>query len=132
MEFDFSGLGPGEVTVHSIDVGDIEEREVSCPQDTLAVGESMTCTGSTTATPGQYTNLGTACGDGAGQTVCDEDRSNPFGANPAITIEHQTSGEDAEAVDVSQITVAEENTLACQLGRGVSNKSAFCGGCGVY
>jgi hypothetical protein len=154
MEFDFSGFGPGEVTVHSIDTGDIEEREigafvqasdgpcpgvesasedilipltgdnvietvsfeltgvkcllvhlngsglidnirvssdlppapvqveVTCPQGTLAVGESMTCTGSTTATPGQYSNLGTACGSSAdGQTVCDDDPSNHFGAS---------------------------------------------------
>lgn len=171
MEFDFSGFGPGEVTVHSIDTGDIEEREigafvqfsdgpcpgvesasedilipltgdnvietvsfestgvkcllvhlngsglvdnirvstevppapmpveVSCPQDTLATGETMTCTGSTTATPGQYSNLGTACGVSAdGQTVCEDDPSNHFG---------ESSGTDPEpdsAIDIEKWT----------------------------
>jgi hypothetical protein len=43
----------------------------------------MTCTGSTTAAPGQYTNRGTACGDSTdGQTVSDDDPSNHFGAGP--------------------------------------------------
>jgi len=72
--------------------------EVTCPQDTLAVGETMTCTGSTVATPGQYTNLGTACGDGAGQNVCDDDFSNHLGADTVIAIEQQTDGKGADYV----------------------------------
>jgi uncharacterized repeat protein (TIGR01451 family) len=181
MEFDFSGFGAGAVTIHSIDVGDIEEREigafvqgsdgpcigeesgteeipisitgdneietvnfefegvncflvhlngsglvdnieittavppapveveVTCPKDRLAVGETMNCSGSTTASAGQYSNLGTACGDGAGETVCDQDPSNHFGDASAVTIEQQTSGEGSEGVTVSQTITGESN-----------------------
>jgi uncharacterized repeat protein (TIGR01451 family) len=187
MEFDFSGFGPGEVTVHSIDVGDIEVREigafvagsdgpcigeesgtndtplpltgdneietvnfelegvkcflvhlngsglvdnieittagppapveveVTCPKDTLTVGETMTCGGSTTVTPGQYSNLGTACGEGAGETVCEEDPSNHFGGNSAVTIEQQTSGEDTEGVAVSQTIMSDFGLWASEV-----------------
>jgi hypothetical protein len=85
--------------------------EVTCPQDTLAVGESMTCTGSTTATPGQYSNLGTACGDGADETVCDEDPSNHLGGDPATPVADQTGGKDGVAVAVSLNAGGIGNTL---------------------
>jgi hypothetical protein len=91
--------------------------EVTCPQDTLGVGESMTCTESTTATPGQYRNLETACGDGAGETVCDEDPSNHFGATQAITIEKLTKidncSNDTSASDHNEINLKNSSDDAC-------------------
>ena len=56
---------------------------VTCPQTTLDVGESMTCTGDGTAAAGQYANIGTATGTSpTGEIVEDEDPSHYFGADP--------------------------------------------------
>jgi uncharacterized repeat protein (TIGR01451 family) len=58
----------------------------------LDLTETWTFTASRIATPGQYTNTGTATGsvvfigDGDTQTVSDMDVDNHFGANPNITI----------------------------------------------
>jgi len=81
---------------------------VSCPQDTLVVGESMTCTASGTAVLGQYANIGTVTAlSPSEEPVTDSDPSHYRGvadlveALPAIDIvkdpDTQTvvSGEDA-------------------------------------
>jgi hypothetical protein len=96
VEFAYQVTNTGNVDLANISVVDDQGLSVSCPQDTLAAGDSMTCTASTMASEGQYTNLGTACGEGAGQNVCDEDPSHHFGGNPAIDIEKSTNGEDAD------------------------------------
>jgi hypothetical protein len=73
----------GDVPLSNVSVDDDQGVVVTCPQDTLAVGESMTCTASDTAQAGQYANLGTACGlSDAGTEVCDEDPSHYFGEAP--------------------------------------------------
>ncbi len=50
----------GVVPATDIEVEDSEGVLVSCPQDMLAPGETLTCTGSGIATLGQYSNVGTA------------------------------------------------------------------------
>ncbi len=66
----------GNVTLTGVTVTDDQGVAVSCPQTTLAVGESMTCTASGTATGGQYGNVGLVTTD---QEVSDSDPSHYFG-----------------------------------------------------
>ncbi len=93
----------GDVDLSNVTVVDDQGVAVTCPQDTLAVGESMTCTGNGTAEQGQYANLGTTEGEAAdGTIVTDEDPSHYYGVDepppsePAIDIEKATNGEDAD------------------------------------
>jgi len=71
----------GNVPLTGVTVVDDQGVTVTCPQSTLDVGESMTCTASGLAVEGQYANLGTACGDPetGGDEVCDEDPSHYYG-----------------------------------------------------
>ena len=99
----------GNVDLTNVTVVDDQGVAVTCPQDTLAIGESMTCTATGTATLGQYANLGTTTGDAPdGTTVTDEDPSHYIGssiAEPAIDIEKATNGEDADTPTGPQIPV---------------------------
>ncbi len=88
----------GNVALTNVSVTDDQGVTVTCPQDTLAAGESMTCTANGTATAGQYDNLGTATGTPpAGPPVDDEDPSHYFGADASIDIEKATNGADADS-----------------------------------
>jgi hypothetical protein len=71
------------VALTNVKVTDDKGVAVSCPKTTLQPGESMTCTGSGTATAGQYKNVGTATGKGScGDTVSDSDASYYYGQTP--------------------------------------------------
>jgi len=70
----------GDVSVQNVQVTDDQGVAVSCPKTTLAIGESMVCTGSGTAQACQHANLGTAFGaDITGQTTLASDPSHYFG-----------------------------------------------------
>jgi hypothetical protein len=72
----------GNVPLTNVTVTDDQEGVASCPQDTLQVGESMTCTIIRKATAGQYSNNGTAEGtDPSGLVVDDEDSSHYYGGD---------------------------------------------------
>ncbi|MCP3934441.1 MAG: hypothetical protein GY708_03615, partial [Actinomycetia bacterium] len=90
----------GKVDLTDVSVTDDQGVTVTCPLDTLAVDESMTCTASGTAVEGQYSNVGSAVGfDPDGTEVSDEDPSHYIGvvlAEPSIDIEKATNGEDAD------------------------------------
>jgi len=86
----------GTETLDPVRVGDDQGVLVSCPQPALAPGESMTCTASGVALPGQYANLGTALGTGSAGDVVDTDPSHYFGQGAAIDLEKFTNGEDAD------------------------------------
>jgi uncharacterized repeat protein (TIGR01451 family) len=98
----------GDVALENVSVTDDQGVTVSCPQDTLAVGESMTCTASGTSVVGPYANLGTATathtdadGDTANRT--DDDPSHYFGAAPSIAIDKQTAddyGNEGDALGI--------------------------------
>ncbi len=100
----------GDVALVDVTVVDDQGVTVTCPQDTLAVGETMTCTASGIAEVGQYANIGTVTGVAPDEsTVSDTDPSHYIGVemvepNPAIDIEKSTNGQDAdtqaEAVDL--------------------------------
>jgi hypothetical protein len=75
----------GDVPLTQVTVVDDQGVVVTCPQDTLAVGESMTCTANGTAVAGQYANLGTTTGvPPIGPPVADEDPSHYFGEEPQV------------------------------------------------
>ncbi|MFK8031358.1 MAG: SdrD B-like domain-containing protein, partial [Gammaproteobacteria bacterium] len=102
VEWTYVVTNLGNVALSGVSVADDQGVSVTCPMDTLAAGESMTCTGSGIATAGQYMNLGTATGqgvDGDGNPVggpqSDSDPSFYFGANSGISIEKFTNGVDA-------------------------------------
>jgi hypothetical protein len=69
----------GQVSLTNVVVADDRGVAVSCPSTTLAIGQSMTCTGSGVATAGQYTNVGTATANSAAGRVKDSDASHYFG-----------------------------------------------------
>ncbi|HSK75421.1 MAG TPA: hypothetical protein VLQ45_03105 [Thermoanaerobaculia bacterium] len=56
----------GTIRLTSVSVTDSRGVTVTCPKTALEPGESMTCTGTGTATAGQYANVGTATGRPAG------------------------------------------------------------------
>ncbi|MBT8048581.1 MAG: hypothetical protein HKN57_13540 [Xanthomonadales bacterium] len=93
----------GELPLTGVAVSDDQGVAVSCPSDTLAVGASMTCTGSGTALAGQYSNVGTVNASSAGGNVSDSDPSHYFGVASSITIEKATNGLDADAAPGPQI-----------------------------
>ncbi len=87
----------GNVTLTNVTVTYDKVGDVACPQDTLMVGESMTCTMTGTATLGQYANNSSVVGTSPnGIQVTDQDPSHYLAAEPAIDIEKATNGEDAD------------------------------------
>jgi uncharacterized repeat protein (TIGR01451 family) len=88
----------GDVTLSNVKVTDDKGVAVSCPKTTLAVGESMTCTGSGKAQACQYENLGTVTGKSPnGESVSASDPSHYYGkASPAIDVETKVNGDDAD------------------------------------
>ncbi|MCA1732011.1 MAG: DUF11 domain-containing protein, partial [Acidobacteria bacterium] len=87
---------PGPATVTGLLVTDDQGVTVSCPETTLAGGESVVCTGSGVAQVGQYANLGTATATlPLGGIVTASDISFYLG-NP-LMIEKATNGVDADA-----------------------------------
>ncbi len=97
-----NGLAP----LTNVQVTDDQGVEVSCPRSQLAVGESMTCTGTGIAVEGQYQNLGTATGTlPSGRVVIDSDPSHYLGfvEYGAIDIEKATNGDDADSPQGSTI-----------------------------
>ncbi len=94
----------GNVPLTNVAVTDDQIGAITCPQDTLAVGESMSCTAEGVAVPGQYANLSAVTGvSPTGQEVTDQDPSHYFGSAPAIDIEKATNGEDADTAPGPQI-----------------------------
>jgi uncharacterized repeat protein (TIGR01451 family) len=100
----------GQTALSSVHVSDNRGVAVSCPKTTLAVGESMTCTGSGTATAGQYENVGTVTANPpSGSPVSSSDPSHYHGATPppscSIHLEKSTNGHDADSAPGPQINV---------------------------
>jgi hypothetical protein len=72
----------GTLDLTNIVVVDDRNVAVTCGQTSLAVGQSMTCTGSGVATLGQYSNVGTVTANWTGGTVTDSDASHYLGIAP--------------------------------------------------
>ena len=83
----------GNVTLSPVTVADHQLGDI-CTIETLAVGETQTCSAIGVATPGQYANLGTAAGtDPNGDPVSDDDPSHYFGAAPDFAVAKDCSSE---------------------------------------
>ncbi len=80
---------------------------MTCGQTTLAVGQSMTCTGSGLATLGQYANVGTVTANWTGGQVTDSDPSHYLGVSPTeeegpkVQLCHKTGNGSYHLIEVS-------------------------------
>jgi len=88
----------GDLPLTDVAVVDDVIGPIACPQATLAVGEAMTCTAEGTAEVGNYENNSRVDAKGPnGEDVNDEDPSHyNVPANPAIDIEKDTNGDQAD------------------------------------
>jgi plastocyanin len=78
--------------------GDTGDDVTVCTIASLDPDTSDSCTNNTVAVAGQYANLGSVTGtlpDGF-SNISDSDPSHYFGAQPAITVEKHTNGQDAD------------------------------------
>jgi len=97
----------GQVSLTSVVVADDRGVAVSCPGTTLAVGQSMTCTGSGVATAGQYTNVGTVTASSVAGVVKDSNASHYFGEAPTqgderkVELCHRTGNGQYHLIEVS-------------------------------
>jgi hypothetical protein len=83
----------GSVPLTNVTVNDDKVGAISCPATTLAIGANMTCTKTSTAVAGQYTNIGTATGTPpSGPSVTASNPDNYFGSAAAISILKKTNG----------------------------------------
>ncbi|HEY1409950.1 MAG TPA: hypothetical protein VF434_13490, partial [Promineifilum sp.] len=74
----------GVAQLDNIVVTDDQGVTVTCPQTSLAPGESMTCTASGIAAAGSYHNIGTVTGENSGTEITDSDPSSYFGLTPGV------------------------------------------------
>jgi hypothetical protein len=94
------------VTLTNVAVVDDRGVVVSCPKTTLAVNESMTCTGSGVATLGQYRNVGTVTASSSNGPYTDSDASNYLGVvpnpstEPKVQLCHRTGNGSYHLIEV--------------------------------
>jgi uncharacterized repeat protein (TIGR01451 family) len=97
----------GTVALTNVVVSDDRGVSVSCPSTTLAVGATMTCTGSGVAVLGQYRNVGTVNASFTGGTVSDSDPSHYRGVSPSdddgpkVELCHRTGNGSYHQISVS-------------------------------
>jgi hypothetical protein len=98
----------GTLNLTNVKVVDDRNVTVTCPGATLAVTQSMTCTGAGTAVEGQYRNLGSVTADSGSGPVSDSDVSHYFGRRPDDTTEgpkvelcHRTGNGSYHLIEVS-------------------------------
>ena len=96
------------VTLTNVAVVDDRGVVVSCPKTTLAVNESMTCTGSGVATLGQYRNVGTVTASSSNGPYTDSDASNYLGVvpnpstEPKVQLCHRTGNGSYHLIEVGE------------------------------
>jgi hypothetical protein len=98
----------GTVPLTGVAVVDDRGVAVSCPGTTLAVGQSMTCTGAGVAVEGQYRNVGTVTASSSTVAVTDSDPSHYFGRlpdddedGPKVQLCHRTGNGSYHLIEVS-------------------------------
>ena len=97
----------GTMPLTGVVVVDDRGVTVTCGQSTLAVGQSMTCTGSGVATLGQYRNVGTVTANWTGGQVSDSDASHYLGRalddeeGPKVQLCHKTGNGSYHLIEVS-------------------------------
>ncbi len=97
VTWDYLITNTGNGPLRDLRLADDQLGPVTCPQTTLAVGESITCSATGVAAPGQYANTATVHAiPSVGAEVLDDDPSHYFGSDAAIDIEKATNGRDAD------------------------------------
>ena len=91
-------INTGNTPLSNISVLDDQGVTVSCPQTTLAIGQSITCEATGTAIKGTYSNSATVSATYQTSTVSATDTSSYFGAHVALALKKLTNG--AEAPDI--------------------------------
>jgi hypothetical protein len=86
----------GDMPLWNVQVTDNQGAVVTCPQSSLQVNATMTCTALDVAGFGQYANTGSVTATWDGGTIGDSDPSHYFGFEASIDIEVHTNGEDAD------------------------------------
>ena len=94
----YTVLNTGNVALDSLTVVDDKGVTVVCPKTTLAIGESVICTGTGVAIAGNYENKGTARANFNGTVVSAEDTSNYFGVIASISLTKTTNGTDGGTI----------------------------------
>ncbi|HET9227162.1 MAG TPA: GEVED domain-containing protein [Thermoanaerobaculia bacterium] len=95
VDWTYEVTNVGSDPLSGIAVTDDQGETVTCPGDTLAPGESMTCTASGTVQIGQYANVGSVTADLPDQSVVGaSDPSHYFGQ--ILLLEKSTNGQDAD------------------------------------
>ncbi len=95
---------PGPANVTNVSVSDDQGVVVTCPSTTLNAGATMTCSGSGTAQPGLYTNVGTVSAQlPAGGLISVSDSSYYLG--DLITVKKYTNGIDADTAPGPNVAV---------------------------
>jgi uncharacterized repeat protein (TIGR01451 family) len=109
----------GNTTMTGIAVTDDQLGAITCPSDTLAVAQEMTCIATGTAEQGIYENTATVTGvDGAGVSHSDTDPSHYRGVEPGIFVEKLTNGQDADEPPGVQVGQEDEVVWTYQVTTG--------------
>lgn len=88
----------GNVVLSNVVVADDRIGTIACPAATVAVGASITCTGTGTAVAGQYVNTGTVTATDPNNTAVTAQNSDRyFGSTPSISIITRTNGSDNDS-----------------------------------
>ena len=88
----------GNVAIDSVVVTDNLVSEITCPKNTLAIAETMTCSATGVADKGYYENIGTARANFQGTVVSAEDASEYYGIEATISIQKTTNGQDGGTI----------------------------------
>ncbi|NCW47606.1 MAG: DUF11 domain-containing protein [Actinobacteria bacterium] len=88
----------GNVAIDSVVVTDNLVSEITCPKNTLAIAETMTCSATGVADKGYYENIGTARANFQGTVVSAEDSSEYYGIEAKISIQKTTNGQDGGTI----------------------------------
>jgi len=107
VTWEYNITNTGDANLSSIALNDNPEGAItSCPETTLAVGESMICTHTGTATTGQYENNATVTGmTPTGAPVSDSDLSHYYAEAPSIDVEKYTNGENADVAPGPEVAI---------------------------
>jgi uncharacterized repeat protein (TIGR01451 family) len=101
----------GQAPLSGIVAGDDKGVAVTCPKTVLQPGEAMNCTGSGTATLGDYTNTGSVSAQTPySTTVNDSDTSHYRGAVPGIEVETTTNNLEDDSIAGAAIVAGQSFT----------------------
>ncbi|MDF1514184.1 MAG: hypothetical protein P1S60_10285, partial [Anaerolineae bacterium] len=109
----------GNVTLTAVTVTDDQSVTVNCPQSILQHNESMVCSAVDLATPGQYSNVGSATGKPPGKlaAIFAQDTSYYFGfaPNPEISLNKLVNRNNANTAPGVYIEVGEAVTWTYEI-----------------